>query len=132
MNLLEKEFTHQRDKYLKYKKLNKAFAKKRTRKENTVVLDDTSDRDLSSSSEEENSPDEGGENSMTYDSESGGSDKSSNSATNTEEESWYSGCRDGFIIDKLNNNGKSKIKEHKLSYNNLDKALHEAHLLKSY
>ena len=58
----------------------------------------------------------------------GESDKSSNSATDTEEESWNNGCRDLIIIDKLNNS-TSNIKEHKLSSNNLDKALHDAHLL---
>ena len=41
------------------------------------------------------------------------------------------GCRYGFIIDKVNINSKSNIKEHTLSYNNLDKALHYAHLLKN-
>ena len=65
---------------------------------------------------------------MTYDSESGLSDKSSNSATETEEEAWNNGCRDLIIINKLNNS-TSNIKEHKLSSNNLDKALHDAHLL---
>ena len=65
---------------------------------------------------------------MTYDSESGGSDKSSNIATDTEEEAWNNGCRELIFIDKLNNS-TSNIKEHKLSSNNLDKALHDAHLL---
>ena len=65
---------------------------------------------------------------MTYDSESGGSDKSSNSATNTEVEAWNNGCRELIIIDKLNNS-TSNIKEHKLSSNNLDKSLHDDHLL---
>ena len=65
---------------------------------------------------------------MTYDSESGGSDKSSNSATDTNEEAWSNGCRDLIIIDKLTNS-TSYNKEHKLSYNNIDKALHDAHLL---
>ena len=81
VNLLEKEASHQRAKYLQYKKLNKAFSKNKTR----VILED-SESDYSSSSEEENSSDEGEENSITYDSELGGSDKSSNSATDTEEE----------------------------------------------
>ena len=57
---------------------------------------------------------------MSYDSESGNSDKSSNRATNTEDEVWNNGCRDGFVIDKLKNI-KSNIKEHKISSNNLDK-----------
>ena len=65
---------------------------------------------------------------MTYDSESGGSDKSSNRATDTEEEAWNNGCREWIIIDKLNNS-TSNNKEHKLSSNDLDKALHDAHLL---
>ena len=79
VNLLEKQASHQRAKYLKYKKLNKAFSKKNT----PVILED-SDSESSSSSKKENSSDEGEENSITYDSESGGSDKSSNSATDTE------------------------------------------------
>ena len=65
---------------------------------------------------------------MTYDSESGESDKSSNNATNTKEEAWNNGCRELFVIDKWNNS-KSNIKEHKLSSNNLDTALNDAHLL---
>ena len=65
---------------------------------------------------------------MTYDSESGESDKSSDNATDTEEEAWKSGCRDLSIIDNLNNS-KSNIKEHKLSSNNLDTALNDAHIL---
>ena len=51
MNLLEREPAHQRAKYLKYKKLNKAFAKKKTRKEETVIIYNTSDIDSSSISE---------------------------------------------------------------------------------
>ena len=47
MNLLEKEAPHQRAKYLKHKKLNKDFAKKKTRKEETVTLDDTTDSNSS-------------------------------------------------------------------------------------
>ena len=105
MNLLEKEASHQRAKYLKYKNLNKALYKKKT----PVIIDDPSESDSSPSSEADKSPDEGEKNSITYDSESGNSDESSNSATDTEEEVWNNGCRDGFIIDKLNNN-KSNIK----------------------
>ena len=81
VNLLEKQASHQREKYLKYKKLNKASSKKKT----PVILED-SESNSSSSSEEENSSEEGEEKSITYDSESGGSDKSSNNATDTEEE----------------------------------------------
>ena len=65
---------------------------------------------------------------MTYDSESGESDKSSDNATNTEEEARKSGCRDLIIIDNLKNS-KTNIKEHKLSSNNLDTALNDAHHL---
>ena len=103
--------------------MNKAFYNKKT----PAILED-SESDSSSSSEKENSSDEGEENSMTYDSESGGSDKSSNSATDTREGSWNNGCRELIVIEKLNNS-TSNIKEHKLSSNNLDKALHDAHLL---
>ena len=103
--------------------MKKAFSKK-----NTPVILDYFESDSSSSSEEENPSDEGEENSITYKSESGGSDRIINNATDTEEEPWNNGCRDLIIIDKLNNS-TSNIKEHKLSYNNLDKALHDAHLL---
>ena len=41
MNLLEKEASHQKAKYLNYKKLNKTFSKKKTH----VILDDPSDSD---------------------------------------------------------------------------------------
>ena len=67
---------------------------------------------------------------MDYDSKPGNSEKTSNSATNTKEEAWNNGCKDGFVIDKLNNI-KCNIKEHKLSSNNLDKASHDSHLLKN-
>ena len=39
------------------------------------------------------------------------------------------GCIEAFIIDKSTANSKSKLKEHRLSYNNLDAALHYAYLL---
>ena len=66
---------------------------------------------------------------MIYKSNSGNSDESSNIATDTKEEARNNGCRDEFFINKLNNS-KSNIKEHKLSSDNLDKALHNTHLLK--
>ena len=47
VNLLEKQASHQREKYLKYKKLNKAFSKKNT----PIILED-SESDSYSSSEE--------------------------------------------------------------------------------
>ena len=65
--LLEKESSHQREKYLKYKNLNKAFSNKKTR----VILEDPLESDWSSSIEEEISSDGGEKNSITYDSESG-------------------------------------------------------------
>ena len=58
LNLLEGEAAHQRAKYLKYKNINKAFAKKKTPKEETVILYYNSDRDSSSISEADNHPDE--------------------------------------------------------------------------
>ena len=124
VNLLEKQASHQRAKYLKYKKLNKAVSKKKTR----VILDELSERDSSSSSEDDNYSDEGEKNCITYDSESGESKNSGNSATDTEEEAWNNGCRELIVINKLNNS-TSNIKEHKLSSNNLDRALHDAHIL---
>ena len=54
----------------KYKKLNKAFARKKTPKENTVIVDDNSDRKSSSKSENDNSHDEDEKTSINYDSES--------------------------------------------------------------
>ena len=54
MNLLEKEASHQRAKYLKYKKLNMALSKKNM----LVILDDPSESNYPSSSESDNSPDE--------------------------------------------------------------------------
>ena len=124
MNILEKEASHQRAKYVKYKKLNKAFS----RKKNRVILDDPLESDSYSSSKGGNSTDEGEKNSISYDSESDNSDERRNSSTDNEEEAWNNDCRDVFFINKLNNS-KSNIKEHKLSSNNLDKALHYAHLL---
>ena len=86
VNILEKEAAHQRAKYLKYKKLNKAFAKKNTCKEETVILDDTLDSNSYSSSEAHNSCDEEKKTSIAYDSESGNNDKSSNNSINSEED----------------------------------------------
>ena len=67
---MEKEASHQRTQYLKYKKVKNAFSKKKTR----VILDDPLESDSYSSSEDDNYPDEGEENYMAYDSESGNSD----------------------------------------------------------
>ena len=67
---MEREASNQKAKYLKYKKLNKAFFNKKTPKEETVILDDTLDSDFSSSSEADNSPDEDEKTSIAYYSES--------------------------------------------------------------
>ena len=81
MNLLEKEASNQRAEYLKYKKLNKDFSKKKS----CVILDDPSYSASSSSSESHNYQNEDKKNSIAYDSESGNSDESSNSSTDTKE-----------------------------------------------
>ena len=78
MNLLEKEAAHQRAKYLKYKKLNKAFSKKKTSKEETFIIDDTLDSESSSSNEAHNSRDEDNKTSIAYDSMLGNNDKIGN------------------------------------------------------
>ena len=62
---------------MKYKKLNKDFAKKNTRKEETIILDDASNSNSLSSSEAHNSNDEDKKTSITYDSQSGYNDESS-------------------------------------------------------
>ena len=64
---MEKKAAHQRAKYLNYKKLNKAFTKKKTHKEDTVILDETSDRNSSSSSKAHNYRDKDKEASINYD-----------------------------------------------------------------
>ena len=60
----------QRAKYLKSKKLNKAFSKKKI----CVILNDHSESDSSSSTEAENYPGEGEKTSIAYDSYLGNSD----------------------------------------------------------
>ena len=67
------------------KKLNKAFSKKKAPKEETVVLDDTLDRNSSSSSEADNYPDEDEKTSIAYDSYSADNDEISNSYISSEE-----------------------------------------------
>ena len=87
------------------------------------------DRNSSSSSEAENSPAEDEETPIVYDSESAENEKISNSSIGSEEKNLLNGCRDAFIIDKLKPNIKSKMKEHTLSSNTLDKSLNDSHLL---
>ena len=84
LNILQAEAALER---AKYKQLNKAFAKKKTPKEETVILDDTSDRNYSSSSEAENSPDEDEKTSIAYDSESADYNESRNISINRKERS---------------------------------------------
>ena len=129
VNILEKEDTHQKSKHLKYKNLNKDFSKKKTRKEDTGIIDDTSDSVSSSNSEAQKSRGEDKEASIAYDSESGNDDENSNNFIGREENNWNNGWRNGLIINKLKNNSKSNTKEHTLSSNNLDKAINDAHLL---
>ena len=129
LNVLEKEASHQRAKYLKYKNRNKDFAEKKTPKEENIIIDDTLDSKSSSISEADNYPDKDEKNSIAYNSESADNEKSSNISIGSEENIWLNGCRYVFIINKLKLNIKSKIKEHTRSYNNLDKALHDAQLL---
>ena len=88
------------------------------------------DSDSSSRSEAENYPDEDEKTSITYYSESADDDnKISNSSIGSEENIWLNGCRDAFIINKSKPNSKSNIKKQTLSSNNLDKSLHDDHLL---
>ena len=61
---MQVESAHQKS---KYEKLNKAFTKKKTSKEETVILDISSDSDFSSSSESDNSPNETGEKDIACD-----------------------------------------------------------------
>ena len=68
MNLFGKEASYQRAKYLKYKKLKEAFAKKNTCKEENFIIDDTSDRKSSSSSEAHNSCGKDDKTSIAYNS----------------------------------------------------------------
>ena len=104
VNLLEREAAHQRAKYLKYKNLNKYFAKKKTRKEETAILDNTSDSDSLSIIEAFNSRDKDKKASIAYNSES------ANSSIGSKENIWLKSCRYAFIIDKVKYNCKSKIK----------------------
>ena len=115
----------------KYEKLNKDFTKKKTTKEDTVVLYESLDRNSSLRSESDNSPGEYEKTSIAYDSDSADDEEISSSYIGSEEKNWLDGCRDAFIIDKLKPNSKSKLREHKLISNNLDKSLHDAHLLKN-
>ena len=75
---MQAEAAHQKS---KYEKLNKAFTKRNTSKEETVKLADSSDRNYSSSSESKNSSPKTGKKktSITYDSDSADDGKISSS-----------------------------------------------------
>ena len=78
MKLLEREAAHQRSKYIKYKKLNRAFSEKKNPKEETVIIYDTLDSEYSSSSKDENYPDDYEKTSISYNSESSDDEEISN------------------------------------------------------
>ena len=103
---MESEDDQQRAMYLKYKQLNKAFAKKKTPKEETIILDDTLDRNSSSSSEADNCSDEYEKTSIAYNLESVDNDERSNISICSKENILLKGRRDEFIIDKLKPNSK--------------------------
>ena len=62
---MQEEAAHQKS---KYRNLNKTFTKRKTSKEETVVIADSLDGDSSSRSESNNSSNETGKNSIAYDS----------------------------------------------------------------
>ena len=115
----------------KYENLNKAFTKSKTSKEETVNIAYSSDSNSSSISESNSfSPQNGKKKiSITYDSDSTDDGKISSSSTRINNSNWIDGCRDDFIIDKLTTNSKYKLREQKLSFNNLDAELQDFYLL---
>ena len=82
---MEREADHHRAKYLKYKNLNKAFSKKKTPKEETVIIDDNSVSNYPSISDADNPPDEDEKNPIAYNSESEEDEESSNISIGREE-----------------------------------------------
>ena len=79
---MQVETAHQKS---KYEKLNKYFTKRKTSKEESVVLDNSSYRDSSSIYEYENYYNEAGKISINYDSDSADDDKSSSSSIRIED-----------------------------------------------
>ena len=79
--LFQAEASHQNS---KYENLSKAFTKKKTPKEDTVIWDDSSDSNSSSRSESENYPGKDHKTSIAYDSDSADNDKSSSSSIDSE------------------------------------------------
>ena len=82
LNLLQAEAAHQKS---KYEKLNKDFTKRKTSKEDTVILDDSQDSKSSSRSESNHSSPETDKTSLTYDSDSADDDKISSSSISSED-----------------------------------------------
>ena len=128
LNLLQAKAAHQKS---KYEKLNKYFTKSKTSKEEMVNIADSSDRKSSSRSESNNFYPKTGKkkSSITYDSDSDDDGEISSSSTSSKDSNWIDSFRDTFIRDKSTTNSKSKLKEHKLSSNNLDTALQDSYLL---
>ena len=112
---MQAEAAHQKS---KYENLNTAYTNKKTSKEDTLNIADSSDSNFSSRSESNNYSTKYGKKKtlITYNSGSTDDDKISS----------ISISRYDFIIDKSATNSKSKLKEHKLSSNNLDASLHDA------
>ena len=81
---MQAEAAHQK---YKYEKINKAFTKRKTSKEETINLDESSDRNSSSRNEYKNpSPKTGKKKtSITYDSDSSDDGKISSSSTGSED-----------------------------------------------
>ena len=71
LNLLQAEADHQKS---KYEKLNKAFTKRKTSKEETVNTDKFWDRNSSPRNESKNSSTKNGKTSIAYDSDSADND----------------------------------------------------------
>ena len=109
LNLLQAEAAHQK---FKYENLNKAFTKRKTYKEETINLADSSESNYSSSGEPKTPPPRTGKNktSITYDSDSADVGKISSSSTSSGDRNLINGCREAFIIDKATTNSKSKLK----------------------
>ena len=85
LKLLEREAAHQRTNYLKYKNLNKTFTNRKTLKDDTIIIYNTSDSNSLSSSEDYIPPDEYEKTSIAYTSECTDNYESSKRSINNEE-----------------------------------------------
>ena len=94
---MQVEAAHQKS---KCENINKAFTKRKTSKEETVVLSDSYDSNSLSRSESNNSSPETGKTSIFYDSDSADDDEISSSSISSKDNNLLDGCRDAFIIDK--------------------------------